>query len=59
MTQTKSVYKYKTPNRGPYEIVQTWTNGTVTLRTGAVTIIINIRNIKPDITPNVEGQDSA
>ena len=59
MTRTKSAYKYKTPYRGPYEIVQTWTNDTVTLRTGAVTMIINIRNIKPYNTLNVQGQDPA
>ena len=53
ITQTKSEYKYETPYRGPYEIVQTWTNGTITLRTGAVTIIINIRNIETYNTPNV------
>ena len=43
--------------RGPYEIVHTWTNVPVTLRTGAVTMRINIRNIKPYNTPVVEGRD--
>ena len=47
MTLTKSEYKYETPYRGPYEIVQTQTNGTVTLRMGAVTMRLNIRIIKP------------
>ena len=56
MTQNKSSYKYKTPYRGPYKIFQTWTNVTVTLRTGVVTIIINICNIKPYNTPNVKGR---
>ena len=51
MTLTKSAYKYETPYRGPYKIVQTWTNGTTTLRMGAVTMRINIRNIKPYNTP--------
>ena len=31
MTKNRSAYKYRTPSGGPYEIVQTWTNGTVTL----------------------------
>ena len=59
MTLTKSAYKYETPYRGPYKIVQTWTNRTITLRTGLVTMIINIRNIKPYNNPNVQGQDPA
>ena len=59
MTRTKSAYKYETPYRGPYEIVQTWTNDTVTIRTGAVTMRINIRNIKPYNTLNAQGQDPA
>ena len=46
-TTNMSAYKYKTPFKGPYEIVQTWTNGIVTLRMGAVTTRINIRHIKP------------
>ena len=57
ITLTMSVYKYRTPYRGPYEIVNTWKNGTVTLRIGAVTMRINIHNIKPYNTPMVEGQD--
>ena len=59
MTRTKSAYKYETSYRGPYKIVQTWTNDTVTLRTGAVTMIIIICNIKPYTTLNVQGQDPA
>ena len=31
VTTNKSEYKYKTLFKGPYEIVQTWTNGTVNL----------------------------
>ena len=31
----KTAYKYKTPHKRPYEINQTWTNGTVTLQKGA------------------------
>ena len=57
MTLTKSEYKLKTPYRYPYEIVQTWTNVTVTLRMGAVTMRLKSHNIKPYNTPIVEGQD--
>ena len=56
MTLTKLAYKYKTPYRGPYKIVQTWKNGTVTLRMGAVTMRINICNIKLYNTLMVEGR---
>ena len=59
MTQTNSAYKYEIQNRGLYEIHQTWTNGTVTLRVGTVTMRINIRNIKPYNTLIVQGQDPA
>ena len=59
MTLTDSEYKDETPFIGPYEIVDTWTNGTVTLRMGAVTMRINIHNIKSYNTPIVEGQDPA
>ena len=45
MTRNKSAYKYETPFKRQYKIVQTWTNGTVTFRTGAVTMGINIRNV--------------
>ena len=55
MEKNKSVYKYETLFKGPYVIFHTWTNKTVTLRTGAVTTIINIHNIKPYNTPISEG----
>ena len=59
LTGTKSEYKQETPYRGQYEIVQTWNNGTVTPRTGVVTMIFNICNIKPYNAPNVQGRDPA
>ena len=46
MNKNRSAYKYETLFRGPYEIVQTWTNGTIALQTVAVTNRINISNIK-------------
>ena len=54
MTLTKSAYKYETPYGVPYKKFQTWTNGTATLRMGAVTMILNIHNIKPYNTLVVE-----
>ena len=53
MTRNKSAYKYETPFKRPYKIVQTWTKGTVTFRTGAVTMGINIRNVNPFLTHTV------
>ena len=58
MTQTMSAYIYKTPYGCTYKIVQTWKSGTVTLIIGAVTMRINIRNINPYNTPNVQGRDT-
>ena len=57
MTQTRSAYKLKTPFRGQYENFHTWTNGTFTLRMGAVKTRRIIRNIKPYNIPFVEGCD--
>ena len=54
MTNMRSAYKYETPFRGPHEIVRTWTNGTVNLRTGTVIHRIKIRNIKPHNDAEVE-----
>ena len=56
MKKTKSVYIYETLFKVPYGIVHTWKNGTITLRMGAVTMRINIRNAKPYNTPIVEGR---
>ena len=47
MTKMRSAYKYETLFISSYENFRTWTNRTATLRTGAVTHIINIHNIKP------------
>ena len=59
MTLNKSAYKYKILFRGPYGIIQTWTNGTVTLQMSVVTMRINICNINPYNTPIVLVQDPA
>ena len=47
MIRIKSVYKYNTSFKVPYEIVQTWTKTSVALRTVAVTTKVSIRCIKP------------
>ena len=47
MIRKHSDFKYETPFKFPYEIFQTWTNGTIILQTGAVTNRINIPRIKP------------
>ena len=39
--------KYETPYCGPYEVIKAHNNGTVTLKMGAITDIINIRRIIP------------
>ena len=54
MIKHKSEYKYKTLFKGPYGIVQTWTNITFTLRMGEVTARINTLQIKPCHNPNIE-----
>ena len=46
MVRRNQAYKYETPFQGSYEIVRTCTNGTTTIRRGAVTARINIRRIK-------------
>ena len=47
MIGNTSAYKDETPFKGLHEIIQTWTNRTATLRTGAVTTKSNICRIKP------------
>ena len=47
MLSKKSACKYEYPFKGPYKIVKIRTNKTVTLQTGLVTTIMNIRRIKP------------
>ena len=54
MVRRNQAYKYETPFTGTYEIVQTWTNGTITILTGAVTSRISIRRTKPDHNPDLD-----
>ena len=42
MVREENDFKYETPFKGPYEIVQTWTNGNVTIQMGSVTDRLNI-----------------
>ena len=54
LIRRKSEFKYKSSFQGPFKIVQTWTNGMVTLRVGAVSSRINTRYIKSYNTENTE-----
>ena len=54
MIINNSAYKYKTPFKGPYEIVQKWTDTTVTFRMRTVTTRLNSRHIKPYNNQNIE-----
>ena len=54
MTRINSAYKYETLFKVAYEIVHTWKNVTVTLQTVAVTMRVDIRNIRPYNTPIAE-----
>ena len=56
MVRRNQAYKYKTQFQGLYEIIQMWTNGTVTIQTGAVPARLNIRPLKPYNNPEV-GRD--
>ena len=47
MKKMNPAYKYKTPFKGTYVIFQTWTNNTVILQDGVVTMKINIHNSNP------------
>ena len=54
MVRVKNDFKYETSFKGPYEIVQTWTHGTATIQTGAVTDRLNIQRIKSYKIPEVD-----
>ena len=49
--------KYETSYNGPFEIIWCWSNGTVTLKYGAIKIGRNIRHIKP-YTNDTNAEDS-
>ena len=46
LVRKKQAYKYKTLFQGPYEIIKTWKNGTITIRTFTVTSRLNICRTK-------------
>ena len=46
MIGNKTVFKYETPFKGPYEIVQTLRNRTVTLQTVAITTRVKSCDVK-------------
>ena len=47
MLNNDSAFKYETLYKGPFEIMQCWTNGVVALKCGMINIRYNIRHIKP------------
>ena len=47
MLRNKAVYKYETPYKGPYKIIQCWKNGPVTLQMGATKDRLNLGRMKP------------
>ena len=47
MLENHRANKYEQPYKGPYLVTQINTNGTVCLKIGAVTDIVNIRHIHP------------
>ena len=46
MLNNKSSYKYETLYNSPLDIIQCWTDGTVTLQMGEIQIRYNIPHIK-------------
>ena len=54
MIRNKLEYKYETPFKCLYEIIQTWTNGIFTLQMGSVMTLINIFLIKPFNNTDIE-----
>ena len=42
-----AAFRYKTPYNGPFDIMQSWTNGMVTLHCGVIKRGHNIRCINP------------
>ena len=53
LVRRNQAYKYEAPFQGPYKIIQTWTNRTVTIQTVPVTARLNIRRIKPYNSPEI------
>ena len=47
MVRGKNDFKYETLFKVPYDIVQMWKKRTVTIKTGAVADILNIRCVNP------------
>ena len=47
MLRNNASYKYESSIKVPYNIIQRWKNGTVTLRIGATTASTNIQRVKP------------
>ena len=54
MFRRNQAYKYEIPFQGTYEIIQMWTNITITIQTGMVTAKLNVCRLKPYNNPEVE-----
>ena len=54
MFRRNQAYKYETLFQCQYEIIQTWTNITVTIQIGAVTSKLNALRLKPYNNTEVE-----
>ena len=54
MVRGRDDFKYETSFKVPYDIVQTWKNGTVTIQMGAVTDTLNILRINPYNLPELD-----
>ena len=47
MFKRNHAYKYETPLQCTYENIQTWMNGTINIKMGAVTARLNLSCLKP------------
>ena len=45
MLINKSAYRYEIPYKGLFDIMQCWTNSTITFQTGATKVIYNMCRI--------------
>jgi hypothetical protein len=52
LTKPGIIQKMTDPRTGPYKIKESFTNGTVSIKKGPVSQIVNIRQLTPYYTPN-------
>ena len=56
MLNSNAAFNYESPHKGPFEIMQYWTNVMVTLQYDVIKIMYNIRCNKP-YTSDVNSED--